>query len=186
MTDVITDRNLYKTHQRYNTMQLDKNVLKRSTILLIALIIPFNALHEFGHLIPCVASGGEGTFVIGIIASQAGCSILNNSLVFAFAGGALATVVAFMALLILNQVHRLNKYPSIKIVLVSFGIGHFMTAVLETLARDFYMSDIAMPIVSFASFTIYIVILIAFGRTDRLRKDKWITSKEAGDLLKKQ
>lgn len=166
-------------------MQLDKQVLKRSTILLITLIIPFNAIHELGHLIPCVASGGQGSFVVGIIASQASCSFLTNSMVFAFAGGALATISAFIPLLILNQVHRLNKYPSIKIVLISFGLGHFMTALLETLARDFYMSDIATPIVSFATFTIYIVILCLFGRSDRLRKDKWITSKEAGDLLRK-
>lgn len=166
-------------------MQLDKKILRNSTLLLIALIIPFNAIHEFGHLIPCVTSGGEGTFVIGIIASQAGCSILSNSLVFAFAGGALATLFAFIPLLILNKVHKLSKYPSIKIVFISFGLGHFMTAILETLAREFYMSDIATPIVSFATFTIYIVILSLFGRTDKLRKDRWITSKEAGDLLKK-
>jgi hypothetical protein len=166
-------------------MQLDKHVLRNSTILLIALIIPFNAIHELGHLIPCVASGGQGTFLIGIIASQASCSLLTNSMVFAFAGGALATLSAFIPLLILNKVHRLNNYPSLKIVFISFGLGHFMTALLETLARDFYMSDIATPIVSFATFTIYIVILSMFGRTDKLRKDKWITSKEAGDLLKR-
>ena len=60
-----------------------------------------------------------------------------------------------------------------------------MTALLETFAREFYMSDIANPIVSFATFSIYIGVLAFFGRTEKLRKDKWLTSKEAGELFKK-
>jgi len=162
-------------------MQINPTVLKRSTILLIALIIPFNAIHEAGHLIPCIASGGQGTFLIGIIASQATCSSISNSLVFAFAGGLLAFLVAIMPL----TIKRIAKYPSLRIVLLSFAIGHMMTALLETFAREFYMSDIATMIVSFATFTIYIAVLTFFGRVEKLRKDKWLTSKEAGELFKK-
>ena len=162
-------------------MQINPTVLKRSTILLIALIIPFNAIHEAGHLIPCIANGGQGTFIVGIIASQASCSILSNSLVFAFSGGLLAFLVALMPLMI----KRVAKYPSIRIVFLSFAIGHMMTALLETFAREFYMSDIATMIVSFATFTIYIAVLSFFGRVEKLRKDKWLTSKEAGELFKK-
>jgi hypothetical protein len=149
--------------------------------MLIAFILPFNALHEIGHLIPCVASGGEGTFVVGIIASQATCTILQNSLVFAFAGGLLATLVALMPL----TIKRISKYPSVRIVFISFAIGHLMTAILETFAREFYMSDIATPIVSFATFGIYIGVLVFFCRKEKLRKDQWITSEEAGELLKR-
>ncbi len=162
-------------------MQLNSTVLKRSTLLLIALIIPFNALHEAGHLVPCIASGGQGTFIVGIIASQASCSILTDSMVFFFMGGLLACLVALLPL----TIKRIAKYPSIRIVLLSFAIGHMMTAFLETFAREFYMSDVATPIVSFATFTIYIVVLSFFGRVEKLRKDKWITSQEAGELFKK-
>ncbi len=149
--------------------------------MLVAFILPFNAVHEIGHLIPCVANGGEGTFVVGIIASQATCSILQNSLVFAFAGGLLATLVALMPL----TIKRISKYPSVRIVFISFAIGHLMTAILETFAREFYMSDIATPIVSFATFAIYIGVLVFFCRKEKLRKDQWITSEEAGELLKR-
>ncbi len=166
-------------------MQLDQTVFKRATLLLIAFIIPFNAVHEIGHLIPCIASGGQGTFVIGIVASQASCTILHGSLAFAFAGGALATIVAFIPLLILKGANKLHKFPSIKIVFISLGLGHFLTALLETFARDLYMSDIALPILSFTTFSVYIGILVLFGRTDRLRKDKWLTSKEANELFKR-
>ena len=162
-------------------MQLNQTVFKRSTILLIALIIPFNAIHEGGHLIPCIANGGQGTFVVGIIASQASCSILSDSMVFFFAGGLLAGLVAILPL----TIKRIAKYPSIRIVLLSFAIGHLMTALLETFAREFYMSDIATVLVSFATFTIYIVVLGFFGRVEKIRKDKWITSREAGELFKK-
>ena len=163
-------------------MQLNPTVLKRSTLLLIGLIIPFNALHEIGHLIPCIASGGQGSFIVGIVASQATCSgLATDSMVFAFSGGLLAMLVAILPL----TIKRVAKYPSIRIVLLSFGIGHLMTALLETFAREFYMSDIATMIVSFATFTIYIGVLSFFGRVEKLRKDKWLTSKEAGELFKK-
>lgn len=162
-------------------MQLNSTVLKRSTILLVVLILPFNAVHEVGHLIPCFVSGGQGTFMVGIIASQASCSLLQNSLVFAFAGGLLATLVAIMPL----TIKRISKYPSVRIVFISFAIGHLMTALLETFAREFYMSDIANPIVSFATFSIYIGVLVFFCRKEKLRKDRWITSQEARNLLKR-
>jgi len=162
-------------------MELNSTVLKRSTILLIVFILPFNAVHELGHLIPCIASGGQGTFIVGIIASQATCTLIQNSMVFAFAGGLLATLVALMPL----TIKRVAKHPSIRIVFLSFAIGHLMTALLETFAREFYMSDIANPIVSFSTFTIYIGVLCFFGRKEKLRKDRWITSTEAGNLLKR-
>lgn len=126
-------------------------------------------------------NGGQGTFVVGIIASQATCSILQNSLVFAFAGGLFATLVALMPL----TIKRISKYPSIRIVFISFAIGHLMTALLETFAREFYMSDIANPIVSFATFSIYIGVLVFFCRKEKLRKERWISSQEARELLKR-
>lgn len=162
-------------------MELNSTVLKRSTLLLILLILPFNALHEAGHLIPCIMQGGQGTFIIGIIASQATCSLLDNSLVFFFMGGLLACLGALLPL----TIKRVAKYPSIRIVLLSLAIGHLMTALLETFAKEFYMSDIANPIVSFSTFTIYIAVLCFFGRKEKLRKDRWITSTEASKLLKR-
>ncbi len=148
---------------------------------MIALIIPFNAIHEGGHLIPCIANGGQGTFIVGIIASQASCSILSDSMVFFFAGGLLAGLVAILPL----TIKRIAKYPSIRIVLLSLAIGHLMTALLETFAKEFYMSDIANPIVSFSTFTIYIAVLCFFGRKEKLRKDRWIGSVEAEEMLKR-
>jgi len=161
---------------------IDKKVMKRSVIILIALIIPFNAIHEIGHLIPCLYSGGQGSFTIGIIAAQASCSILEGSLVFAFSGGLLATLVALVPL----TIKRIVKYPSITIVLGSLAIGNFMVAILETFAREWYMSDIAVPVVSFTTFTTYIVMLVLFGRQNKLRKDRWLTSAKANKILEKE
>lgn len=163
------------------SMQLNSTVLKRSTILLVVLILPFNALHEVGHLIPCVMQGGQGTFVIGIVASQATCSLLENSMVFFFMGGLFACLGAILPL----TVKRIAKYPSIRIVLLSLAIGHFMTALLETFAKEFYMSDIANPIVSFITFSIYIGVLVFFGRNEKNRKDKWLSSQEANKIFKR-
>jgi len=142
--------------------KLDYRVFKYSTILLVALVIPFNAIHEFGHLIPCYLSGFEGTMSVGLMGSFATCNGLQGSLLFAFTGGFFALMVAFIPLVFT----KIRKNPIFLIVLGSFGIAHFMTAILETFARDFYMSSEATIPVSLISFMIFAVLLGTFGKTE--------------------
>lgn len=159
--------------QRYNvTMEhvtkqkglqkLDYKVFKYATILLVALVIPFNAVHEFGHLIPCWLSGFEGDMSVGLMGSYAVCNGLQGEQIYFISGGLLAFFVAFAPL----TVSKLRSNPTVAIVLSSFGIGHLLTAVLETFARDFYMSSEATIIVSLISFTIFGVMLALLGKTD--------------------
>lgn len=162
-------------------MKIDYKTFKYSVILLIVLVIPFNAIHEIGHLIPCIANGGQGTITIGLIASQASCSILSNSLVFAFAGGFLATICAIIPAMV-----RKIQRSWIVIPLLSLGVGHFIVAILETFAREWYMSDIAIVTMSLMSFLIFAVMLIIFGREETIRKQKWLTSKEAAKEFNKE
>jgi len=161
-------------------MKIDYNTFKYSVLMLILLVIPFNAIHEVGHLIPCIASGGEGTFTIGLMASQATCSLLSQSLVFLFAGGFLATICAIIPIMI----KRIQRSWTV-IPLLSLGVGHFIVAILETFATEFYMSDIAVIIMSFMSFMIFVVMLVIFGRKEDVRKQQWLTSKEASKLFDK-
>ncbi len=142
--------------------KLDYRVFKYSTILLVALVIPFNAIHEFGHLIPCYLTGFEGTMSVGLMGSFATCNGLQGSLLFAFTGGFFALMVAFVPLLFT----KIRKNPIFLIVLGSFGIAHFMTALLETFARDFYMSSEAMIPISMISFVLFAVLLSIFGKTE--------------------
>ncbi len=162
--------------------KIDYKTFKYSVIILIILIVPFNVIHEVGHLIPCVLSGGDGNISIGITSSQATChGALSNSLVFAFAGGLLATLAGILPL----TIKKLSR-PYLVIPLGSLAIGHFIVAIIETFARDWYMSDIAMPVMTFMSFGLFIIFLIAFGRVDKLRKDRWLTSTEANKILEKE
>jgi len=142
--------------------KLDYRVFKYSTILLVALVIPFNAIHELGHLIPCWLDGFEGTMSVGLMGSYAICNGLQGSLLFAFAGGFLAFMVAFVPLVFT----KIRKNPTLVIVLGSFGIAHFMTAILEPFAKEFYMSNEATIPVSMISFIIFAVLLGIFGRTE--------------------
>lgn len=179
-TSVITHRNLYKIGKRYNSMaKIDYKTFKYSVIILIILIVPFNVIHEVGHLIPCVLSGGEGSMAIGLMASQAVCKgALSNSLVFAFAGGLLATLAGILPL----AIRKISK-PFVIIPLGSLAVGHFIVAIVETFGSEFYNSDIAMPIMTFMSFGLFITFLIIFGRVSKLRKDRWLTSAEANEML---
>jgi len=182
-TSVITHRNLYKIDKRYNSMaKIDYKTFKYSVIILIILIVPFNVIHEVGHLIPCVLSGGDGSMSIGLMASQAQCKgALSNSLVFAFAGGLLATLAGILPL----AIRKISK-PFVVIPLGSLAVGHFIVAIVETFGSEFYNSDIAMPIMTFMSFGLFIGFLIIFGRVAKLRKDRWLTSAEANEMLGKE
>ena len=96
---------------------------------------------------------------------QATCTGLDNSTVFAFFGGAFASIVAFVLL----STHRINKFPFLVISLTSFGIAHFFNAIVEAFFRDWYMtSELAIPVISMTSFGIFVVILLVVGR-----KNQW-------------
>ena len=159
---VITDTMTHAIKRQSGLQKLDYKVFKYSTLLLVALVIPFNAVHEVGHLIPCWLSGLEGSMSVGLMGSYAVCTGLQGSSVYYFAGGSIALLVAFIPLLI----PKVRQNPSVAIVLSSFGIGHFMTAILETFARDFYMSNQATIIVSMISFMIFAVMLGTLGKTE--------------------
>jgi len=148
--------------QQSGLQKLDYKVFKYSTILLIALVIPFNAIHEVGHLMTCWAYGFEGTMSVGLMGSYATCSGIQGSQVFEFAGGFLALMVAFVPLV----VPKIRRNPTAVIVLGSFGIAHFMTAILETFAHDFYMSNEATIPISMISFMLFAVMLGIFGKTE--------------------
>jgi len=161
--NVITSSMTQHVTKRQSGLQkLDYRVFKYSTILLVALVIPFNAIHEVGHLIPCWLNGFEGDMSVGLMGSYAVCSGLKGDSTYYFAGGFLALMVAFAPLV----VKKIRSNPSLTIVLSSFGIGHFITAILETFARDFYMSDQATIIVSMMSFMIFAVMLGTLGKTE--------------------
>jgi hypothetical protein len=161
--NVITSSMTHNATKRQSGLQkLDYNVFKYATILLVALVIPFNAIHEVGHLIPCWLNGFEGNMSIGLIGSYATCNGMIGSSVYFFAGGFLALLVAFVPLII----PRIRKNPALTIVLSSFGLGHLLSAILETFGRDFYMSDQGTIIVSMISFMIFAVMLGTLGKTD--------------------
>ena len=57
------------------------------------------------------------------------------------------------------------KTPFFVVTLFSFGIGHFLNAIIEGFFRDWYMtSDLSIPVISLASFGIFTISLMVFGR----------------------
>jgi len=146
--------------KRFNST--DYTIFKYATLLMFILFIPFNIIHEVGHLIPCWLNGFEGTLSVGIITSQAICyDMVSNSVVFSFAGGFLASILAVLIL----TIKKINRHPALVISLSSFSVAHFFNAVIEAFANDWYMnSEFAVPIVSFGSFMIFLAMLIIFGR----------------------
>ena len=141
--------------------KIDYKTFKYSVIAMLALVLPFNVLHELGHLIPCWLDGNQGTMAIGLLFSQATCNGLDDFFIFAFFGGVFAAIVAFTCLVI----PRINKIPFLVVTLSSFGIGHLLNAIIEGFFRDWYMtSDLSIPVISLASFGIFTISLVVFGR----------------------
>ncbi len=141
--------------------KIDYKTFKYSVIAMITLVIPFNVLHELGHLIPCWIDGNQGTMAIGLLLSQATCTGLDDSFIFAFFGGVFAAIMAFGCLFF----PKINKIPFLVVTLSSFGIGHLLNAIIEGFFRDWYMtSDLSIPVISLASFGIFTISLIVFGR----------------------
>ena len=142
--------------------KIDYKTFKYSVIAMLTLVIPFNVLHELGHLIPCWIDGNQGTMAIGLLFSQATCSGLDESFIFAFFGGVFAAIVALVSL----TIPQINKVPFLLITLSSFGIGHLLNAIIEGFFRDWYMtSDLSIPVISLASFGIFTISLMVFGRS---------------------
>jgi len=167
----LTSKNLENILKNYSCesifKRIDYNTFKYSVIAMLVLVIPFNVIHELGHLIPCWIDGNEGTMSIGLLFSQATCSGLDDSFIFAFFGGIFATIVAFVCV----SIPRINKFPYLVVTLFSFGIGHFLNAVIEGFFRDWYMtSDLAVPGISLASFGIFTITLLAFGKTSQEKR----------------
>lgn len=141
--------------------EIDYKTFKYSVIAMLTLVIPFNVLHELGHLIPCWIDGNQGTMAIGLLFSQATCSGLDDSFIFAFFGGVFAAIVALVSI----TIPQINKVPFLMITLSSFGIGHLLNAIIEGFFRDWYMtSDLSIPVISLASFGIFTISLMVFGR----------------------
>ena len=141
--------------------KIDYKTFKYSVIAMITLVIPFNVLHELGHLIPCWINENQGTMAIGLLFSQATCTGLDHSFIFAFFGGVFAAIMALGCLFF----PKINKIPFLVVTLSSFGIGHLLNAIIEGFFRDWYMtSDLSIPVISLASFGIFTISLIVFGR----------------------
>lgn len=146
---------------------LDYNITKRSCLLMFLLFLPFNAIHEVGHLAVCYGTGHTGYLGISLMYSYAVCNAnLDNSLVFRFAGGWLATIVALAPL----TVKAVRSKAYFVVPLLSFAIAHFLNAIVETFAHEWYMGGRTEPtiVISMASFAIFIGLLVAFARNKKI------------------
>jgi len=147
---------------------LDYATTRNSVIMMFILFLPFNVIHEVGHLIPCYLSGHEGYLGITLMFGYAVCEgNLNNSLVFRFMGGELATLVALAPM----TVRAIRSKPYLCVTLVTFALTHLLNAFVETFANDWYMASMIEPtiVMSTIGFVIFILMLVIFTRSNSLK-----------------
>lgn len=145
--------------------KLDFRVLTLATILLIALIVPMNYVHEIGHGIICALEGNQFQIHIGVDNSTLICigGSQNTELFFVF-GGLFASLVCAIPLI---KYSWLKKYPWIIIPILTLSIGHGINAIIEVSLTDWYMQNGVMPEITLGMISLmcYFGVLIYFGRT---------------------
>lgn len=144
---------------------LDYVTTRNSVLMMFILFLPFNVIHEVGHLIPCYLSGHHGYLGVTLMFGYAVCDGLNDSSVFRFTGGWLATIVAMAPL----TVRAIRSKPYLCVTLVSFALGHLLNAFVETFANQWYMADRIEPtiVINTAGFAIFILLLVVFARNKK-------------------
>ncbi len=141
---------------------IDSNIFAKSTILMILLVIPFNVVHETGHAIVCSAEGKEFEMNILVDGSRLFCiGTMENQFLFYLFGGLFAGIIAFIPLL-----SKLRNYKWIVIPCMSFGVGHIINAVIESVFTKWYLEETTGPtvILGFIAFSSYMIFTIMFGR----------------------
>ena len=144
---------------------LDYVTTRNSVIMMFILFLPFNVIHEVGHLIPCYLSGHHGYLGITVMFGYAVCDGLNDSSAFRFAGGWLATIVALAPL----TVRGIRSRGYLVVPLTTFALTHLLNAFVETFANQWYMADRIEPtiVINTASFAIFILLLGVFARNKK-------------------
>jgi len=146
---------------------LDFKTTKNTVILMFIIFLPFNYIHEAGHLLVCNQMGYQGHIGITIMYGYTVCEgDTNKSMLFRFAGGELATIVGLVPLL----VQKIRSKPFVCITLLSMSLTQLLNALIETFASNWYLANRIQPtlVMGIAGFTIFIVLLIIFARNKKV------------------
>lgn len=152
---------------------LDFKTTRNTVILMFLLFLPFNYIHELGHLLVCNQLGYQGHIGITAMYGYIVCDgDANKSLLFRFSGGELAAFIAFIPLIF----QKIRSKPYWCVSLLSLGITQFLNALVETFAHDWYMAGRTQPTIVFTivGFAIFIGLLIIFARNKQIKLEKEI------------
>ena len=141
---------------------VDSKVLAKSSILMIAFVIPLNIVHETGHAIVCSIEGNKFQMEILVEGSRLLCiGPMENQFLFYLFGGLFAGII-----ILIPVATRLRNKNWIVIPCLSFGVGHIINAIVESMFTEWYLEETVGPLalLGIISFSIYITFTIIFGR----------------------
>ena len=129
---------IMKQRSLFPFANLDVKIMLKSILLLLIFSIPFNFVHEIGHVIICTTEGNEFNLTLSLIGGSVICfgdELKNPDLYHAF-GGVFAMGIALVPLFL-----RRNY---ISIAFLSFAISHGLNAVIETTMHSSYIENIEL------------------------------------------
>lgn len=138
-------------------------IVYKSLVFFLILYFPVLYTHELGHSLVCVFEGGqvESLYVSWTGEGYSSCiPEPNNQLLYHVSGGAFASVLSAILLIVWRTIPNY-----VKIVSITFATSQGINALIETFAHAIYINDHSMRyavfnVVTFALFTGLMVLYI--------------------------
>lgn len=138
-----------------------------SVVLLVALSIPSQLLHELGHAAVCSSSGLDYYLRINFVMSSVVCSGIPDNLFWYYASGGVIAGIAFFSL-------GFMPFQAIKIAGWSIAVPNALAGLLEGFFHDVYFSLEGYIAIQVFAAMIFICLLNRFG-LQRLEQAKAAT-----------
>ena len=127
-----------------------------SIMLLVAMSIPAQLLHELGHAAACSSSGHDYNQRVSFTMSSIVCRGVPDNLLWYYASGGIIAGMAFFTL-------GFMPFQSVKIAAWSIAVAHALAGVLEGFFRNVYFSLEGYIAIQVFSAMIFIFLLYGLG-----------------------
>ncbi len=138
-----------------------------SIIMLAAMSIPSQLLHELGHAATCSSSGLDYDLRIGFAMSSIVCNGVPDSLLWYYASGGIVAGIAFFSL-------GFMPFLAVKIAGWSIAVANALAGLLEGFFRGVYFSFEGYVAVQIFAAMIFVFLLYGLG-LQRLEKTRVAT-----------
>lgn len=146
------------------SLRLNRNLIQRSVLLYIVLLVPFTVLHEMGHILVCVASGFHYSLWIDGTGGHTICSGMPSNSVLYGAMGGIFGLLGSIAVISWWAVTKKTYQSAPLIVGLAYAVDQLAKVILEGFFTSVYTSgaaDLSLTVLQLGS---WIGLMIYFAK----------------------